>query len=283
MGQEEWVGLLGGELGVGSQGIVTFVHYYRHPCHCRQVILVGMNHVGERQYFKRIQKILARCEWVLFEQITGGTREQLKKKFLEEKADLPKENSDDALIRAIGIYFLGVESCLPLVLEGNFFAADYQKPNWVNASSWIDEGSEVALQQGIAKLPERWKKQVWDYLRKSMAAMSKGQFRKKDLASGFIRFYSDKGFQQLVWEIFSGPRDLFCFEKFDELCRKHHPRIVGIKFGAAHIPKQRQLLEERGYRLLRSEKLHSISWSNLVMHYPAPRPEYPWDNVVSAE
>ncbi len=56
------------------------------------------------------------------------------------------------------------------------------------------------------------------------------------------------------------PRDEILMERFDKIIQEKNPRIVGIKFGAAHISYQRKLLEQRGYVWQSSVELRNIAF-----------------------
>lgn len=262
--------LFEGEFVVKLDGIYTYAHYYEHPESKRNVVMVGMNHGGDKEYFEQIAKILKSAEAVLYEGVPPSQKETAKKIKKETQEDLQKltsENVDEVFYAAIGSYFQKAHKYLQLVGEGSAF--DYSKAGWESgdAEFFVRLKNDEKLQQFLAERqkdlarlsPER-KKEVVEFVKKALRSIEERRFTKKDFGGGFIFFWSDQKLVNLFLEALGRTRDEMAMERFDKIVEEKKPRIIGIKFGAAHITYQRKLLERRGYILQRSIELRNIAF-----------------------
>ncbi|OGC38053.1 hypothetical protein A2V54_00300 [candidate division WWE3 bacterium RBG_19FT_COMBO_53_11] len=240
--------LFGGEVVVKPSGIYTFAHFYRNSRQLRSVILVGTNHVGDAEYYQRINDILAGCDLVLFED-SGGA--QAPGEFEEfARSMLYGSDLESAFQVAMQIYFLVAQRVLALPTEGGSF--DYQQPGWISGErEFLTEEQQTALMEEfearMRRIPVGRVKQVVEFARRSVEKMDQGGYTGQDLGDGFVFFWSDAQLVGAVSDTIGKPRDRNCLEFFDEVVREREPKMVGIKFGAGHTAFQRQLLEERGY------------------------------------
>jgi len=262
------VPLFNGEVVVSPSGIYTFVHYYEHPVTSRKVVMVGMDHAGDEEYFARVKQILIACDLVLFEDIRKEQRQQRERDAEEEEMRkvFSEANPDEAFFVAMQLYFLNVQKILSPQDEGEAFDAEYNQPHWFSGDTMLlTEAQEQeyleALTKGLQIISSSRKQEVVDYVKKALEKMERGCFTRRDLGRGFVFFYSDPLMAQIILENLAKPRDLHCFSEFDRLLQERSPQTIGIKFGAGHISFQRQLLEERGYIHQKSKKLRNMSFA----------------------
>lgn len=253
--------LLDGELEVNSSGIYTFVHYYQHPKTGRKVIITGMSHDGDKSYFQRVERILSKCDFVLFEDMSSLGKPETADKPIDLE-QLFKEKPDMAFLTAMGMYFIQAFKVLNLVKEAQAF--NYQKSNWilgdVSLGEKEEQTSESKLILGMQSIPYQRKKKVVDYIGKAIAKMTQNKFTRRNFGQGATFIYSDPAIVQVLTEILAESRDKHLFRQFDSLIKKRNPRIAGIKFGAAHVSFLRHLLEKRGYIRQAKKKLCCIKF-----------------------
>lgn len=263
-------GLFWGEFVVKQDGIYTYAHYYEHPETKRRVIFVGMNHGGDKEYFEAAAKILEEAEVVLYEGLPPDqeeTADELQKEAEKDLKNLYSENIDEAFYAAMETYFRRAHKHLQLVGEGSAF--NYTKSGWESgdAEFFVRLKNDAKLQQFLAErqkdlirlTPER-KKEVVEFVRSAVKSIEEGRFIKKDFGDGFIFFWSDQTLVDLMLDALGKPRDEIVIERFDKVIEEKNLRIIGIKFGAAHISYQRKLLEQRGYVLQHSVELRNIAF-----------------------
>jgi len=264
--------LFEGEFVVKLDGIYTYAHYYEHPESKRGVVIVGMNHGGDKEYFEHMAKLLENVEIVLHE--GGGlpstqeeTAEEVEKEEQENLQKLASEDVDEAFYPAVGSYFRKAHKFLQL--DGGGGAFDCSKTGWEpgDAEFFVKLNNDEKLQQFMAerqkdltRLMPELKKEVIEFIRKALKNIENGQFTKKDFGDGFIFFWSDKTLVNMFLGALGKPRDEIVMERFDQIVREKNPHTVGIMFGAAHITYQRKLLEQRGYTLRRSIELRNIAF-----------------------
>lgn len=264
------ISLFWGEFIVKQDGIYTYAHYYEHPETKRRVIFVGMNHGGDKEYFETAAKILEEAEVVLYEGLPSDQEEtvdELQKEAEEDLKNLYSENIDEAFYAAIRTYFRRAHKYLQLVGEGSAF--NYARSSWESgdAEFFVRLKNDAKLQQFLTErqkdlirlTPER-KKEVVEFVRSAVKSIEEGRFTKKDFGDGFVFFWSDQTLVGLMLDALGKPRDEIVMERFDKIIQEKNPRVVGIKFGAAHISYQRKLLEQRGYVLRRSVELRNITF-----------------------
>ncbi|MBI2635494.1 MAG: hypothetical protein HYW79_03045 [Parcubacteria group bacterium] len=262
--------LFEGEFVIKSDGIYTYAHYYGRPESKRSVVIVGMNHGGDKEYFEQIVKLLADVEIVLYEGLPPEqeeTAEEIEKEEQEDLLNLASEDVDEAFYAAIRSYFRKAHKFLRLVGEGSAF--DYSKTGWESgdAEFFVRLKNDEKLQKFMAErrndlaqlTPER-KREVVEFVRKALKSIESGQFTKKDFGDGFVFFWSDQKLASIFLDALGKPRDEIVMEHFDRIISEKNPHTIGIKFGAAHIAYQRKLLEQHGYILKRSVELKNIAF-----------------------
>lgn len=264
--------LFSGEVLIKPDGLYTKVHYYEHPRTKQRVVVAGMNHAGDPEYFAEVGRRLAEAQAVVYEG-SGGPHEPDPE---GDAADLQAMAGTDltaAYTAAMRAYFTQGEKSLGLASEWSSF--DYQKPGWVSADKefWERVEKDEALQakmagmdQVLAAVPDERKEAVVRHARDQLLSMARGEFTGRDLAESFVFLWSDPVLHDAVQEAYGKPRDVVALEVFDRVAARSGASVVGLKFGAAHIPHQRALLEERGYVLQGSVELRNTAFQ------PAPAP-----------
>lgn len=241
--------LFGGEVIVSPQGIYTFAHFYFRPRSFHSVILVGTNHVGDEEYFRKISDILSPCDLVIFEDSggSGGGSPEFEE---QARAALYGWSLEEAFSVSLQLYFISAQRALGLPTERGSF--DYGQAHWVSgeADFLTEEQQEaimVDLSVRIQAIPASRKKEIVDFVRRSVEKSDGGRYTARDLGEGFAFLWTDSQLVEAVSETIGKPRDRHCLELFDRLVKERNPATVGIKFGAGHTAFQRRLLEERGY------------------------------------
>ncbi len=262
------VPLFNDEFVVSPSGIYTFAHHYIHPHTGRKVIIVGMNHAGDEEYFEKIKQILAECDLVLFEDIRKERKSSHDRE--AEEAEMRKvffgSNVEKAFFCAMQLYFMNAQKVLSSPEEEEAFDAEYNQPHWFSGDTMLLTETQKReylelLTNKLQAIPQERKQEMVEYVKTALRKMERGQFTKRDLGEGFIFFWQDKQLVETVLEVLGKPRDLHCFQEFDRLVQERNPQLVGIKFGAGHIPHLRSLLEARNYfRWCTSTKLRNLSF-----------------------
>ncbi len=262
------VRLFDNEITVSPSGLYTFVHYYQHLHKGRKVIIVGMNHAGDEEYFEKVKKILSECDLVLFEniRIDGKSSQDRDTEEAEMRKVLFRGNIEEAFFCAMQLYFVNAEKVLSLSGEGEAFEAEYNQPHWFSGdtmnSTETQEREYMKLLIGkFQTIPQDRKQEIVGYVKNALEKMKQNNFTKRDVGEGLVFFWQDPQLVEITLEVLGKPRDLHCFQEFDRLVQERNPQVVGIKFGAGHTSHLRSLLEERYYFPCRSStKLRNISF-----------------------
>ncbi len=244
--------LFDGEFIVAADGIYTFAHYYSHPENGRKVIMVGMNHGGDKEYFAAIENILRGTEVVLFEgSISKKIDEEAKKKDAEK---IKSDNAHEAFLVSIATYFWEAPRYLELLRESQ--AINHRRENWFVGDAeffrkFRDKESLRIMNEKFERhfeaYPLERKIKIVEYLRGALAKIEQKTFTRRDFGESFVVLWSDPSFVELILGILGAPRDEMVFKTFDQLIHEKNPQTIGIKFGAGHMSNQRRLLEQRGY------------------------------------
>lgn len=249
------VPLFDGEFVIADDGIYTAVHEYRHSSTGRTVHLVGMNHDGDSAYYAAVDDLLSQCDIVCYEAILPDTRPQEARD--QELAGLYDaafgQDVEEAFLPSVQLFFRRAESLLAsthgTVGEGETF--DYSREDWYNVD--LQDGDvdpeELAarVEEALSALPAPRKEEVVAYMRKRIDGIDAGAFSPRELGDAFVFLYRDPQLSDAVKKAFGDLRDEIAFTRFDELVERTDASTIGIKFGAAHLPHQQELLEERGY------------------------------------
>jgi len=261
--------LFWGEFIVRDDGIYTKVHKYHNKGDGRIVFLVGTNHAGDGEYYKSIDDVLAKCDIVLYEKFGGDDEEKgegsLKKKDRERRWEYKRAFSshlNTAFLNSLSLYFNRVDETMGLVSEWKFFEVGEKCcSNWYCADPTWDEVAGMEEEpEPMRTIPDETKKELAEYFQGKIRGIDEGRFSKKEFGESFVMLYKDP----VVTENFLGAlgryRDIAVLKKFDSYVKDTDARIVGIKFGAAHMEHQQRLLKERGYEEVASWELCNIKF-----------------------
>lgn len=272
MSISEATSLFDGEIVVDQSGLYTFVHYYEHPQSGRRVIMTGMNHEGEEEYFEEMKQILAECDLVLFENIRLNKDEDQEKdrdrdvELAELREAVFGAEAEEVFAPAFQLFFSSLQNAFGMTKEEEAFDSEYEQPHWFCADKMLlyDENQleeeMMALQERVASISRDKKYEIVEYVKRAILQMDSGEFVKRHIGEAMIVFYSSPDIVEAFLDVLAVSRDLYCLEEFDRLVGEMDPQVVGIKFGAAHTAHQRELLESRGYVYQSSGKFCNISF-----------------------
>lgn len=253
-----------GEIGISRTGIYTKMHKYRHPKTQVEVRLAGMLHTGEAEYYKAVQDILNSCEHVLYERLPVVSR--------EKSIDIVLPEVDDGVelfMSAVQAYFAKLEvSRLAFIKkEAEIFKEAPNLENWTCGDIVLDDeiDEELSIKNG-ERITERLRRSFRKnelYKRSVELALlikklKNRTFNKHDFARGMLLVFQGHTAAPFYIAEDIKRRDLYCFEKFDEVVTEQNPQSIGIKFGAGHMANQRRLLKKRGYEHISSKKLFCV-------------------------
>lgn len=261
---------LNGELIIRPDGAYTFAHFYEHPITKHSVVLVGMIHFGDEVFYQMVANLINSADVVLYEASIHQEKENdngASEKVNDEQEELKKvysDSIDEAFFPALCFFFKKAEQYLGLFHESNCF--DAKRSNWVTGDGKFGELSKESWQQlvdtmtrGLARLSVEEKIAIVEFFRGGLAKIRDGVFQKHDILKGLALLETHPILQQIMDDATIGRRDDITFETFDKIVEEKKPSFIAIKFGVAHMPYQRQLLEQRGYIQKRSVELRAIS------------------------
>ena len=256
--------LFEGEVLIDAHGIYTFAHYYQEPQTKRQLIMVGMNHAADKPNYTHIKRILRHCDLVIFEGTADEDKSTDETMDIENlRALLETGSLENAFNVSFHLFFLTAGKVLDIVEESKEFRKHYSRPNWVSGdvnSRESQEEIQSEVMRVLAQIPDSRKKQIIQYVKGALDRAARGKFSKKDVADGFIFFWTDPYMVELILETLTHPRDRHCVEVFDREVATRNPSRVAITFGAAHMPYLRKFMEARGFVLQRSVRITNLSF-----------------------
>lgn len=251
------------EMVVSRSGIYTFAHFYEHPKTNRKVVLCGMYHVGQKDYYDKIKNILNECDIVLYKPI--DYLPQYKYKKLIDEIMYETLDFNELLMEVLMNYFLHIEYSIGsnFGYEGKEFRKYYSRKNWIHVDLLPDVGDDSfsaylhkdILIRRLKRIPYRKKIRLLNTLLHDIVLMRKSVFTKRDFGRNLLMMDSHEYLLNIFVDTLSKERDKKCFEVFDETIDNLNPDMIGIKFGMGHMPIQRKLLERRGYEYLKSKKI----------------------------
>ena len=260
--------LFNGEFVVDDDGIHTFAHFYRNPSTGRELVVVGMNHGGDSSYFDETASIFDTLDRVIYEGDPGSDKGGYTEE--DEKGDRNALAGDDptaAYLAAMRLFFVTGSRALGLVEEHSRF--DYKKDGWKSADAVYFEraASDAALQKrlaeamsGLSEIPKERQAEIKTRLSSYLVKIEAGTFTSRDFADGFVFLYSDEDFVERLLTSLGEPRDEVTIEILDQLLAETDDETIGIKFGAAHVSNLRRKIEERGFELVRSQRIKNIGF-----------------------
>lgn len=187
--------LFNGELVIKSDGIYTYAHFYGHPLSKMELVLVGINHGGDTEYYRQILDVLNHVQLVFYE---GSPPIQTESTIDDERQqdlqNLFSENLDEAFYSSLRLYFREASDFLELSTERDSF--DYSKHGWISGDKeFISSLSEADQQKFMEDLKNRLglvpfnrKESVVEYVKRNVDLIKSGEFTKKDFGDGFVFF-----------------------------------------------------------------------------------------------
>ena len=282
--------LFNGEVIIRQDGCYTRAHFFRHQETGQRALLVGMMHGGDPECFAAIKELLSECDCVLYEGSASsdnrqnGGCENCAGSCAENPGDISADavpgeriecakhcsktcgecsgrdaNNEPAPAMALmQIFFIAAPRHLGLSLESDFF--DYHAAGWKSAEGPFiarmrdDEEfrKELLAQLMAPAISKERQNEICLHLLEAITRIAEREFSRKDFMESFAFLWSDGETVEAFQSILGAMRDEIVFDVFDETVRHKNPNMIGIKFGAAHIAHQRQLLERRGYVIERS-------------------------------
>lgn len=249
-----------------SDGVYIPIRYYAKQ-NGRAAVLVGMLHVGERSYYKTVEKILKKCGVVIYEQVFIRNAETMKQLDDEWKSFLYAEDLDEAFLGAIYLPMPPQKFMYDhgLVEESHHF--DYTQVSWISGDgAWENEGKDDAFSD-----------KVWEEIRKSIKKVDQKLKQEKVLAAkeflcsvdagsatmlkyiSFRNLYEEEIQKAVHCATIVDVRDEMTFGVFDTVIDTKKPARIGIKFGNGHMNGMDKLLRDRGYVLTTVKWLRALA------------------------
>ncbi|MDX1607915.1 MAG: hypothetical protein R3251_01780 [Candidatus Spechtbacterales bacterium] len=257
---------LNNELSISTTGVYTRAHLYRHPKTGREVKLIGMLHTAEPDYYTQVKNELLACDVVLYEYIEDNSGND---QVADDGQEIRNSHKEDFLMAIIQSYFAALDT-RPidfLMGEGAAFSSMRQRENWFCAD-FFHEDSERAheLQRRVSDTMLRRIRRISEdrafkaafFLGDAIVNIKKEIFTKRDFARTIKIIFDRDLLGNIIDRDAIKQRDTFCFDRFDEVIKTHAPKLVGIKYGVAHMHNQKRLLKKRGYEHISSKKLFCV-------------------------
>lgn len=265
------------EWTIERDGMYTFTHLYEKGE--QKVWLVGMSHLGEKEYFEEVEKILEQCEIVLYENPDMRFIRMPDYKVLERmKKNSPKKAEK---ILHIGDFNNGLRQIfyamameLQLTNEWVFWKSQRTTEKWISAEEGTEEyfselDKKGVLENKINNFIEHFDKMGTERLRQILKfilveigpKVGNKTLTKKDFRDLLILVHSKFTYADDEFASCS-IRDDLAMKNFDRVIKEKNPKSIAIKFGAAHTKHLRELLEERGYQHKKTIKFRAISFQD---------------------
>ncbi len=250
----------GGEWIISPEGLFTFAHNYRHRSDKTEVILIGVNHVGEKNYYNGIRKKLLTCERVIFE----GVKPRFRKMYYKICEDIDKycaryaNEADTKLEEASGAYYAALYKGLHLINEKDVFAQFEKRRAWSAGDEkfWFALLDNNKFKKFAAK-ELRWRRKMpLDYKEKLAEFFESSKcghkiWQKSDLGEFYLAQIHPI-IEKYGKYVVGLEREVLVMKRLKELLAKR-PRRIGVKFGAGHISRLKTALEKIGFICLNNE------------------------------
>jgi len=257
------------EFVIAPDGIYTFAYLYQHPKTNLRVILLGMNHIGERKYFDEARKILSQCDTVIFE----GVKPHRWKEYIKIWNDIDKilDRKARPIDKLLGTnckkFWEKIRNRIRWVAERR--ALRENKTHWIcgDEQFWLNLRKDKNL-AAYAKRVHRWRERLSKkykhrlllFYRRKLSGLKKNKWSKQDLGEYYITIIDNLVFGRYCAVVLGYKREQMVMEKFDKIRKQRKTRCIAIKFGAAHIARFRKQLENRGFVCSKIIKLCNFSF-----------------------
>ena len=258
------VELFGGEMIIEQTGMYTFCHEYGHPSIKTTVKLVGTNHMGFRTYYRKIKHILHACHYVFHENLSAISPLELSEGLIQLKEDIfGIAPLVEKFISSISGYFFATEMCFSssMISEQSAFEHESALKKWIPVAGSTDIAhTEEHLIKACIRISKERQHAVIDHVKKTFGKIKRNDYTFEEYGDTFAFFWSDENMRSIFDNIFIKDSNNLCMRLLEKWIEKDNQNIIGIKFGAAHIPELRTALEQKGFVRKNSFKLCTISY-----------------------
>ena len=260
--------VLDGELLVTGNGVYTFAYTYRAPIDDAQVLLISMNHWGDEDYFERVGEILREAEVVVFEGVRGESWGDYSS-IWDKLDELGKDKLD---LETSEFYSLAskfqrrVIKAAELKLEQ---AALPESESWISGDEafWHsltkDDGALArysgSLLAAAKRVPPELISSFSAFLKMKSRLISAQNLRRAYGEYLLLTCDTPDLYVSLTIEYV---RETLAVETLERELVTRKPGKIALKFGVSHISRIRRTLESLGYKLLKTERLLNIKFSD---------------------
>ena len=251
-----------------ANGVYLPIRYYAHPDQTK-VVLVGSLHEGEEIFYKKIARILKKCDMVIYEEPLTRDAETMRQLDKEWGQALHDENLNEAFLAAI---FLPTPQKFihNHLLREESHSFDYSQSNWISGDGdWMGGDKDASLSR-----------ETWAHIKLNICFVDQELKEKKVAAArtflkkvnnysasmldylDFENLYDDEIQDKVTQSVLVDPRDDIALNVLDRITYTKKLR-VGIQFGNGHIRHMDQLLRDRGYALT------TVKWLRILTIFPA--------------
>lgn len=275
--------LFGGDYEISEDNLHTKVHKYQK--NDKYIIFAAVNHWGSKRYYKKIEKILDRCNCVIYEPISQKSK-KINDKFLVEIVN-EKENSLNKIISKYpefkeradkikrygknysNVFLLDLEEAYYLVkkyyntkpmkgVEKQTKHINMNKENWIPCDIYKDEGFEKFSIESQEKIKRMDKKILANLILTELEGMilaDKNQLTYKQLIKEFKNGQFDM--LSIMEKVIGAFKDKNAvFEKLNEKLKDENLKKLGMIFGAGHGPIVREVIENLGFKEIKTLTLN---------------------------
>jgi hypothetical protein len=233
--------------------------------------LAGVSHVGESNYYARLQKLLNAQELVLFEGVTDrASRASGRKTFDKSEDDLG--SLQDTMAQSLGLAF-------------QLDTIDYDRPNFRNSDLTVEQIAQLIAKEGPAGQPSKTAQEFQKLMEmmqgdsligalvgagmKLIGSSPKLQaMMKLAMIEMLGRFKGDMSqfqglppeFQRLIEILIRARNEAVMKDLRAELNRRSPAKSIAIFYGAAHMEDfEKRLTQDLNYRPAREEWFPAFS------------------------
>jgi hypothetical protein len=203
------------------------------------ILLVGVVHIGEGNYYQTIQELLEQCDIVFYEGIQWEEGSEISP-LVKGTTSLVNPASGSEGLGKVREIQMEYAKLLGLVYQNSFLIPRF---NWVNADASLQEFTEMmnAFKGGNLILDKKDLPMDIKDIRVLEPHTKDGnqkimKFRRllaDEISTSSIQINSDKEYSE-VFELLVQKRNQIVLRKITPQIKK--PSVIGMVYGAAHIP-----------------------------------------------